>query len=394
MKRLFIISLLLIVLIPCLEAQRKEISQARTYVKSGSNFDKAEQLMVKLLKDSVNSENMKIHLILTEALRKQYEAGNEKLYLKQKIDTASFFNVLRKIFLAYETMDSLDSKPDVKGNIRIKYREKNATYLNDYRENLYNAGTFFINKQKYEDAYNFLDIYLDCTNQPLFSSYHYGENPSAAYWALFSGYKLQNPSKVLKYANMAKKDTTHLEYTLQYLAETYKTIKDTIKYVNVLQKGFEFYKQSDYFFTYLVSYFSSIQQLDSALIVVNQALEYNDSSLLYLYAKSNLLLNTGQYEECIKICNRILSLDKQYADAYYNAGISYINMAFEKNKSRKFDAEKKKQIKNYYQNSLPYMEKYRELKPMEKDKWGAALYNIYLQLNMGKQFEEIDKLLR
>lgn len=394
MKRLFIISLLLITLIPCLEAQRKEISQARTYIKSGSNFDKAEQLMTKLLKDSVNSENMKIHLVLTEALRKQYEAGNEKLYLKQKIDTASLFNVLRKMFLAYETVDSLDSKPNENGKIKIKFRDKNAAYLNGYRENLFNAGTFFINKQKYEDAYNFLDIYLDCANHPMFSSYHYGEDPTAAYWALFSGYKLQRPSKVLKYANMAKKDTTHLEYTLQYLVETYKTLKDTIKYVDVLQEGFKHYKQSDYFFTYLVSYYSSIQQLDSALSVVNQALEYNDSSLLYLYAKSNLLLNTGRYEECIKICDHILSFDKQYADAYYNAGVSYINMAFELNKPQKLDAKKKKQIKKYYQKSLPYMEKYRELKPDEKDKWAAALYNIYLQLNMGKQFEEIDKLLR
>lgn len=394
MKRLFTIALLLITLIPCLEAQRKEISQARAYIKSGSNFDKAEQLMEKLLKDSVNSENMKIHIVLTEALRKQYEAGNEKLYLKQKMDTASLFSVLQKMFLAYETMDSLDSQPDENGKVRIKYRAKNATYLNSYRENLFNAGAFFINKQKYADAYKYLDIYLDCANQPLFSSYHYGDNPSAAYWALFSGYKLQQPSKVLKYASMAKKDTTHLEYTLQYMAETYKTLKDTIKYVDVLQEGFKKYKQSNYFFTYLVSYYSSVQQLDSALTIVNQAQEYNDSNLLVLYAKSNLLLNTGKYEECIKICDRILSIDKQYGDAYYNAGVSYINMAFELNKSQKLDAKKKKQIKNYYQKSLPYMERYREMKPNEKDKWAAALYNIYLQLNMGKQFEEIDKLLR
>ena len=47
-----------------------------------------------------------------------------------------------------------------------------------------------------------------------------------------------------------------------------------------------------------------------------------------------------------------------------------------------------------YKKSLPYMEKFRSLCPDEKDKWGAALYNIYFNLNMGKKFEEIDRLLR
>ena len=40
------------------------------------------------------------------------------------------------------------------------------------------------------------------------------------------------------------------------------------------------------------------------------------------------------------------------------------------------------------------MERYRALKPEETDKWAAALYNIYLKLNMGLEFEEIDRMLR
>jgi hypothetical protein len=40
------------------------------------------------------------------------------------------------------------------------------------------------------------------------------------------------------------------------------------------------------------------------------------------------------------------------------------------------------------------MERYRFLKLEEKDKWAAALYNIYLNLNMGREFQEIDRMLR
>ena len=40
------------------------------------------------------------------------------------------------------------------------------------------------------------------------------------------------------------------------------------------------------------------------------------------------------------------------------------------------------------------MQEYRKLAPNEKAKWGVPLYTIYLNLNMGREFEEIDKLLK
>ena len=40
------------------------------------------------------------------------------------------------------------------------------------------------------------------------------------------------------------------------------------------------------------------------------------------------------------------------------------------------------------------MEKYRTLRPDKRDKWATALYNIELNLNLGREFEEIDRILR
>ena len=47
-----------------------------------------------------------------------------------------------------------------------------------------------------------------------------------------------------------------------------------------------------------------------------------------------------------------------------------------------------------YAKSLPYMEKFRAMAPDQQSKWVPALYNIYLNLNMGKEFEEIDMLYK
>ena len=65
-------------------AQKKELSQARSYIKSG-NYDGADQLMMNLLKDTANRANEKVYLTLYDAVRGKYNQGNEKFYLKQSL---------------------------------------------------------------------------------------------------------------------------------------------------------------------------------------------------------------------------------------------------------------------------------------------------------------------
>lgn len=394
MKRILTLSLLLIILVPCLNAQRKEIGQARTFMKSGKNFDRAEKLMRDLLKDSANQGNVKIHSILCDALRKQYEAGNMKMYLKQKMDTAQLFHLTRNMFMAFETLDSLDAQPNKKGVVKPRYRDKNAQFLNTYRMNLFNGGVFFIRKQDYLTAYKMFDTYIDCAQQPLFTSYNYPGSPEAAYMTVFCGYKMQNPDLTLKYADMALEDTTHREFTYEYLTEIYKQLDDQERYVQTLRDGFFQYKDNQYFFTYLMDHYNAVQQSDSAMTIVDAALEHDPTSELFLFAKSNLLLNTGKYDECIALCDTMIARNDSLADFYYNAGVAYMNQAFIIQRDQKMNAKTRKKVSEKYNKAKNYIERYRLLAPDQKDKWAAALYNIYLQLNMGKQFEEIDKLLR
>ena len=46
------------------------------------------------------------------------------------------------------------------------------------------------------------------------------------------------------------------------------------------------------------------------------------------------------------------------------------------------------------QKARTYMEYYRQLMPGEKRKWAPVLYRIYLSLNLGRQFDEMDKILK
>lgn len=379
-------------------AQKKEIQTAKDQVKAGKNLDQAAASMKKLLADSANRTNRKIWTIYFDAVRKQYEQGNEKLYLKQKYDTAQLFNYTRQLFEVAFQYDSVETAPDKKGRRDFEFRKGHSEYLAHIRSNLYNGGIWFLNKKKYPDAYKFFDCYIECASQPMFKQRNYGEKdkhlPTAAYYAVYSGYKMKDPKATLHHSYEALKDTVHYNYMLQYLAETYMLEKDTARYVASLKEGFKRVPTFPYFFPRLVEYYVVRNQLDSAMKVVNEALTVVPDSDVYLAAKSNLLLEQGKLQECIEVSKKVIEVNQKLGDPYYNAGICYFNLAVEQDKNSHNSRKVKEQVEANYKKALPYLVKYREMEPKEQGKWAFPLYTIYLNLNMGKEFDEIDKVMK
>ena len=76
------------------------------------------------------------------------------------------------------------------------------------------------------------------------------------------------------------------------------------------------------------------------------------------------------------------------------AGAAWLNKAFEAEHADMKKSARRRYQEDCHRRALPFMERYRALRPDDKDKWAAALYNIYLNLNMGRQFEEIVSIIR
>lgn len=396
MKRMFTIFITLMCVLT-VSAQRKIITQAKANLKSGSNLENVENSMRGLLKDSVNRNKEKIWMLLFSAVRSQYEQGNEKLYLKQQYDTATLFNSTLKMFKVLESFDSVDAKPDRKGNIKLKYRKKHAEYLNSLRPNLFTGGMFFIKKQKFPEAYSFFDAYIECANQPLFKSYNYYSKdkriPEAAYWSVYCGYKMKNTKLTLHNTYLALKDTTHYVYMLQYLSESYLLEKDTIRYLSTINEGFEKYPRFPFFFPRLMAYYGQKLEYTQALEIANRAIAVDSTNFIAMFAKSTMLLNMGKYNDCISLCNKIITKVDSIPDVYLNAGLAYFNRAVRIDKNVRVTINQRRDIMNDYRNAMPFFEKYRKMKPEEQDKWALPLYTIYLNLNIGDKFEEIDKII-
>ena len=51
-------------------------------------------------------------------------------------------------------------------------------------------------------------------------------------------------------------------------------------------------------------------------------------------------------------------------------------------------------VKKFYEEANPFYDKARTLKPDQQDLWLQGLYRVYYNLNMGPEFEEIDKMMK
>ena len=381
-------------------AQRKTIDQAQTFIKSGKNLDRAEKLMTDLLKDSAYRQNKKVWTTLVDAVKVQYDQGNQKLYLKQKYDTAALFNNANKLLALCLQFDSIETIPDKKGKVNIKYREKHAEMLNAVRPNIYNGASFYLRKLDFKNAWMFYDAYIECANKPMFANYKYMETDTlmekAAYRALYCAYRMGNLEKTLKYQNLAEKDSTYLENIIQYVAEMQLQSKDTIAYVNTMKRGFGIAPKNTFFFPRLVDYYNLKEETDSAWVFIENALESDSTNMLAVFAKSSALLNAKRYDECIDITSKLIALNDSMPEAYCNMGLAYYNQALmleeKQMKEKKRTKKQKAAVNALFERSLPYMEKFRQMAPEQQAKWLPALYTIYFNLNMGKEFDEIEKL--
>ena len=379
-------------------AQKKELSQARTYIKSGKDFDKAEKLMTDLIaKDSACRHNKKVYATWYESVLGQYQQINEKIYLHQKYDTATVYTLLNRMYRVAESLDSLDAMPDEKGRVKPEYRKSNAEQLDKLRRNLYFGGTYNVRRSKFKEAFNFFETYIDAAKQPLFTAYDYVKNDAslstAAYWATLSGCRMKDAERTLCYSDLALADTSKAVYVRQYICEAYLWQKNDEAYLKALEDGFENHPEYPYFFPRLGDYYNSHGQIEKTLRLSNEALaKYPDRSL-FLLAKSVALLELDRYDECVEVSNKLIGKDPELPEPYFNIATCYLNQALElekKNEPRLY----RQKLTDLYTKARPQMEKYRKLAPKDQKRWAPALYRIYLNLNMGQQFDEIDRLMR
>lgn len=383
------------------------ISEAKDAVKNNRNQANAEKrLMDNVGREDVTQEQRADMYFMAQELERSLNAAeNQKLYLRQAYDTIKFFSTILKMHEYALLCDSVESLPNVKGVVKYRYQGRSREILKTYRSNLLNGGKFLLKRNRFAEAFPYFDMYLQSAQSKMFELYPVIKAdsllPQVAYWATVSAYNANDPARALQHIDeaIAGADTLLRVSLQEYKVRCYEVMDNKEKRIENLIEGTKLYPGHDYFFLHLMDVYAEGKHYDEGVALCNDMLQRVGDRAIYWYGQSQMYIGKQEYDSCIVASDNALRLDDKMVDAYYNKGVSCLNKAviFAETACNDIRDPKCKEdrriLQQLYRDAQGPMERLRELAPDDSKRWASPLYRIYLNLNMGKEFAEMEKIL-
>ncbi len=397
MKQLiFILTLLLMCSHPVQGWAHKEFREVKALLKK-KDARGALKEVERLASDSLLKNDAKRLAYGVKAYKLLLAAENEKMYLKQAYDTAGNFNYTLSLFEQILAVDSIERTLPKK-----KYREQHQKLLRHFFPNIKAGADYFYKKKKYSDAVRFLDCMIELPKTEIgrtLVALTPREEARAAYLCVLSMSEMGKPNGVLHYANTAMNDSVGRRNVRELTALSYLALDDQKNYEAALLTGLKEYPTHDFFFDRLSDfYLKNGRFIDACNLSDRMIKSVDDKKVGYWMTKSTAKMNLKLYDDAIDAGKHAIELNKDAVLMNFVVGASYCNLALAIQlpvtiHSAAYSEAISRQ-KDYYRQARPYLEAYRRSAPDNSESWAPLLYRVYLSLNMGKQFEEIEKFIK
>lgn len=402
MKRV-LFSMVLLMAVSFAFAQVKNVKEAKSIANEVKpDFGKAQKLINEALTNAETKDVADTWDVAGFIQKRINEKEMENAYLRKPYDTLKVYNSILDMYKFFLKCDELAQAPNEKGKVKNKFRKANASTMLTERPNLINGGIQYFNLDKNAEAMKFFATYVESASYPMLEDQNLLAKdtilPQIAYYATLTADRVGDKEAIMKYAPFALKDKDGGKFAMQLMADAFKAKGDTAKWVESLKEGILNFPENQYFFANLVDYYSSSNQPEKAMEFADDMLAKDATNKLYLYVKAYLYHNMKDYDKAVEFYKKTVEADPEYAEAFSNLGLVLIMKAQEYSDGSTTDindskyAEAQKVVKTFYEQAKPYYEKARSLKPDQKDLWAPGLYRVYYNLNMGPEFDEIEKI--
>ncbi|MBR6287406.1 MAG: hypothetical protein IKR18_10585 [Bacteroidaceae bacterium] len=256
----------------------------------------------------------------------------------------------------------------------------------------------------YEDALEFLSVYINSAEMPMFASKNLAETDTmmatAGYLALFAINKVDDKAiankndKVISFATYAAKNADFAEMALSNLATSWRDKGDTVKFVSYLKEGFKQFPKQEWFSRQLADYYINSGKTEEGLAALDELIAVDAESYIAYYLKGCLYFNASKYQNSVDAFDKAISLKPEEGQTYRDGGQAYLNLAQEyldKNQRATFKDAK---VKAWMDKAEGYFLKLKEKFPDEPAKWSVFLYRIYYNLygESDSRTQEMQKL--
>lgn len=393
----FLLTVLLALALPC--TAQKALRPVRTAMKD-SKYKEAIALIAKLRNDTLYRSNPKLCLYAIEANRALNDAENTKLYLKQNYDTIAFFSTTAQIIAEAVRLDSIEKALWQAEERKPKHAKTVCENLQTCFPNLLAAGRYYYRKAKFSEAMPYLRTAIELPQTSVGKEAQLPVDSRTANACLYltSAYNTKNFPEVHRYEQEALQDTASAETVMRCLLYTSEAESDDPAYQRLLQECWMRFPAEDEYFIRLVDHYRTGGRNSEVVELSTRQLKRDTTSCAPYMARCIAHFDLKDYDACIADAQSVLRCDTTKADAYYYVGASYVEKAEavqlpEKVLSASYRKAQKERRALYLQ-AEKWLEDYRRVAPDAEKQWAPLLYKVYLALNRGKKFAEIEKLCK
>ena len=180
------------------------------------------------------------------------------------------------------------------------------------------------------------------------------------------------------------------------MAKIYKKEGDEEKALEYIKKGRKAYPNDNNLLVSELDYYLQSGKHEESLKNLNLAIEHDGNNAILYFARGTVYESLKQEDNAVADYKKAIEIDPTYYDANFNLGAYYYNSAADKineankldlNETKKFNALKAS-AKEYFANSVPYIEAANKAKPEDVDA-ANMLIKAYIQTGQYDKAKEI-----
>ena len=355
------------------------------------DFAEARRLITEALANDETKNDPYTWYVAGLIENKAYTEGFKKAAIDQNADRTEMYTALTASVPSWLKVYEIESQPNEKGKVNLKYTKKLREVLhNDYLQ-LFNGGAWFLQSNKYAEGVNALEKFLDVKKAPLFADDKDvaaidSNAMNAAYYAIGAASSLKDYDRVISLFNRFGSFALNTKDVHQWAVSAYFAKKDSVGAIPVLVEAVKASPEEPYFLVNLVTTYQKAGKEAEANKLLDDRIAANPNDATALLVKGSVIEDKN-LKEALQWYYKAAKADAKNVNAFIYLGAGLYNAAAKIYENTNVTQAMAKTADDLLHASIPVLEIAYKTRP---DNIKGMLGSIYYQLKMTDKCDALD----
>ena len=355
------------------------------------DFAEARRLITEALANDETKNDPYTWYVAGLIENKAYTEGFKKAAIDQNADRTEMYTALTASVPSWLKVYEIESQPNEKGKVNLKYTKKLREVLhNDYLQ-LFNGGAWFLQSNKYAEGVNALEKFLDVKKAPLFADDKDvaaidSNAMNAAYYAIGAASSLKDYDRVISLFNRFGSFALNTKDVHQWAVSAYFAKKDSVGAIPVLIEAVKASPEEPYFLVNLVTTYQKAGKEAEANKLLDDRIAANPNDATALLVKGSIIEDKN-LKEALQWYYKAAKADAKNVNAFIYLGAGLYNAAAKIYENTNVTQAMAKTADDLLRASIPVLEIAYKTRP---DNIKGMLGSIYYQLKMTDKRDALD----